>query len=732
MKKYLAKLLLALILTACLTPTAFAMQKISSFKPTEPVMPITSVKKGMKGYLKTVISGKTITKHNISVVGVLKRKTAPHNLVLIKIEDKKLLQEGGVAAGMSGSPVYVGGKLIGAFAYSWSFADKSLGLVTPISEMCSSMNWQEFIPTFIKTKPVDDKDFMMADNHSPKKTMIELSDKKEEEIPDRDVPPPVLIEDFEEIQENTIRPPFLLMEDDFSYDIQQLKNAKLIPLSFVLQSDGLREQSIRKLEDKLNTTIVPLAATSESDNGVDTKKRLNPGASMGVALAWGDISLGGIGTLTAVDKNGRFLAFGHPMLNRGAVAVPFTESEVIRVIPNLKQAFKLGSIGPIIGMVTQDRPEAIGGHFGKLPPAVSYSVLFHDLDNDRTKAKRFKTIVDPFLSPEIGEEGILSILENEWARKGEGTLMLRYKVKGGGLKEPWERKDIFFSHENALEPIEKNMKLLTEIFALNKFEEINPLGIEVEALLTRDPRVAFIEKLEIIDEKEFYEPGDIVKLKVTIHPWRKEPLEKKITLRVPKKAVGICEIDVRAGGIEPQKEEAVLLGLSQITSLESLLEELSVQETNNMLIAEIGGPEMPEEKQKKKHESTLGKMDKHRGDKEKDEDKKEIKTEDEDSEKSKTKLPDFLTETRLLSEIQKERLEEGTLRMLDTNYYMDGILRKFIKIKKSDANEFEKQFMELLEMMIKEEKKAADKKKNSSEPTAQYFRNSTRGLLEKK
>ena len=76
----------------------------------------------------------------------------------------------------------------------------------------------------------------------------------------------------------------------------------------------------------------------------------------------------------------------------------------------------------------------------------------------------------------------------------------------------------------------------------------------------------------------------------------------------------MCEIDVRAGGIEPQKESAVLLGLNQITSLESLLKELSVQETNNMLIAEIGGPEMPEKK-KKKHESTVGKMDKkHRTD----------------------------------------------------------------------------------------------------------------------
>ena len=607
--------ILAAVLVGGLPCSCSAAAVKKSFVPTELTMSANDVKKGMKGCLKTVISGKKITTHKLTVEGVIERKTSPKKLILVKITDKKLLQEGGAAAGMSGSPVYVNGKLIGAFAYGWSFADKSLGLVTPIEEMCRSMDWTDFVPSFIRTDEPDDKDFLAADNRTPLKTLIKLEgdELKLQDMPDRDPFPPVLIEDFEEIKENTVRPPFLLNDDELTFDVNKIKNARLIPLSLVLQSDGLGENSLKRLENKLGTKIIPLAAASEAANGVNLNKRLLPGASMGAVLAWGDITLGGIGTLTAVDKDGRFLAFGHPMLKRGSVAMPLTESSIIRIIPNIEQAFKLGSIGDITGMITQDRPEAIGGYFGQLLPCVSYDVLFHDLDNSRLKAKRFRTIVDPFLSPELGQEGVLSILENEWARKGQGTLMLRYKVTGGGLKEPWERKNIFFSNENALEPIEKSMKQLTDIFALNKFEEINPLGIEIEALMTILPRVAFIDSLKIIDEKEFYSPGDIIKLEVTIRPWRKEPVTEKIALKVPKDASGICEIDVRAGGIEPQKETAVLRGLSQITSLESLLTELSVQETNNMLIAEIGGPAMPESK-KSKHESTLDKLDKKRDD----------------------------------------------------------------------------------------------------------------------
>ena len=84
-----------------------------TFNPSSPIMPIDKIKSGMKGKAYTVISGTEITPFEVSILGVLPRKTSPKNLILFKIEDKEVNANGGIAAGMSGSPIYIDGKLIG-------------------------------------------------------------------------------------------------------------------------------------------------------------------------------------------------------------------------------------------------------------------------------------------------------------------------------------------------------------------------------------------------------------------------------------------------------------------------------------------------------------------------------------------------------------------------------------------------------------------------------------------
>ena len=116
-------------------------------------MPLSQVKPGMKGYAKTVLSGTKITPFEIEVIGILPRKTSPKNLIVIEVKDEYVRSHGGIAAGMSGSPVYINGKLIGAIGYGWAFADSSLGMVTPIEEMTQAMDWKDEIPDF-KIPPV--------------------------------------------------------------------------------------------------------------------------------------------------------------------------------------------------------------------------------------------------------------------------------------------------------------------------------------------------------------------------------------------------------------------------------------------------------------------------------------------------------------------------------------------------------------------------------------------------
>ena len=101
------------------------------FRPTEPVMPLSQIKAGMKGYGKTVFSGSTVKQFPIEVLGVVSKKDRPSKLVLIRASGPDIDKAGGLATGMSGTPIYVDGKLIGAFAFGWDFGDPKMGLVTP-------------------------------------------------------------------------------------------------------------------------------------------------------------------------------------------------------------------------------------------------------------------------------------------------------------------------------------------------------------------------------------------------------------------------------------------------------------------------------------------------------------------------------------------------------------------------------------------------------------------------
>jgi Glycine/serine hydroxymethyltransferase len=113
------------------------------FKPSEPFLRTSSLRPGMKGYALTVISGREILRFPVEIVSIIPRKGSPKNLIMVRASGSVISQTGGIAAGMSGSPVYVNGKLIGAVGYGWNFSDHNLGLVTPFEDMASVWDWPE-------------------------------------------------------------------------------------------------------------------------------------------------------------------------------------------------------------------------------------------------------------------------------------------------------------------------------------------------------------------------------------------------------------------------------------------------------------------------------------------------------------------------------------------------------------------------------------------------------------
>ena len=242
---------------------------------------------------------------------------------------------------------------------------------------------------------------------------------------------------------------------------------------------------------------------------------------------------------------------------------------------------------------------------------------------------------------------MLGIIDDLWARRGEGTAILKYRFYGGNLPNGWERRNIFFSDTDLIGSLLTEFDNLSEIFSLNQFQEIRPLGVELDVEVTRDARVVFIEKLEIAEKKDAYAPGDKIELNITLRPWRKRSMVKRIPVIVPQNAVGFCEILVRGGGIMEPEQESLATGLRAISNLDDLLKELSIKETNNQIVAEIDGPQSIEKDGKGKQPSM-----------------------------------EDLFDDRLQSEIRAERIKKGAMVIVDTNYYVEGLLRKMIKIKR--------------------------------------------------
>ncbi|MFA7362963.1 MAG: SpoIVB peptidase S55 domain-containing protein, partial [Aminobacteriaceae bacterium] len=115
----------------------------ASFRPSEPSMDIASLRPGMKGHALTVISGRDIVRFPVEIVSIIPKKGSPRNLIMVKASGPIIEKTGGIAAGMSGSPVYMNGKLIGAIGYGWNFSEHNLGLVTPLEDMVTIWDWPE-------------------------------------------------------------------------------------------------------------------------------------------------------------------------------------------------------------------------------------------------------------------------------------------------------------------------------------------------------------------------------------------------------------------------------------------------------------------------------------------------------------------------------------------------------------------------------------------------------------
>lgn len=574
------------------------------FQPSEPFLRTEFLKPGMKGHALTVVSGRKIVQFPIEIVSIIPQKGLPRNLIMIKVSGTVISKTGGIAAGMSGSPVYINGKLIGAIGYGWNFSDHTLGLVTPYEDMASIWEWPEkkvvlpSLPAFSDEERTKEKKENM-DGENPDQS----DDGGDVIVP---VPP-----------------------DDIS------------PL-FV---DGISSRKASDIMALLGMDRYVPGGGFSDEVPVEMNAHLLPGEAISVLLAWGDVTVGATGTLSAVGKDGRFLAFAHPFLGRGAVNFPVARAYIHSVVPSLEAPFKLGSPLKIVGTVTHDRPQAVGGRIGYFTPSVSATLNFIDSDRSVNAKKRFHVVPDPFLGAKLSSDIFTGLLDDLWGRKGQGTATLTLNIQGRGMGQGWSRTNMFFSDKDLSGDAIKEAADLLDIIFLNPFAEVYPLGVTVTADFSQEAKLIYIEGLTV--KADSFTAGDTVEVEVMLRPYRKKQVKKTFTITIPKDAGGFCEILVRGGGIEPLNQSAVVQGWKTIATFRQMFTEMSALETNNELILEFNYDKVSKKgKDQKENEEPVSKE-----------------------------------EQELLSEMKRRRLKDGTLQIFKSDFVVEGLLRKIVNVK---------------------------------------------------
>jgi hypothetical protein len=634
----LASLAVFLILSAGRASLAAENKfKYEPFVPTDPIMPLSEVKPGMKGRCLTVVKGDDIVSFGAEVIDVIPTGGTPKNLILIRVSGPVAERTGGIASGMSGSPFYIGKKLVGAIGYGWSFTDHNRGLVTPIEDMIEIWNNPEIIPSF-------DPAVIVAE--SPPVSSGDASEPGRRPVSHDTTPPDVEIVDVPPSSPDIPVSRDITISGDIDAASGDMAGGIFV--------SGVSPRMASEISSILGQNLpLPLGASANGHKKVRYGVSPRPGMAIGVSLLWGDVEVSSIGTLTAVSKDGRFIGYGHPFLTLGPTAAMLTDASISSVIPSVNSPFKLGVTRDIIGTVTQDRPQGIGGRIGQFAPAASVSVSLTDVDSGRSYKKAFQMVQDKYLLSNLASPAIVGCIEDLWGRAGGGSAKITASYSGSVLRDGWKRTNIFVSEKDVASEMLAEFRLLTQMFAVNQFQELRPFGVDVEVEITQEPRVLYIEDVSL--PKGPFRPGDRVSFDITLRPWRRDPFVRSYSLTVPENVTGIAQLLVRGGGIAEENAEYLQEAWRSISSLPILLRELDAKETNDQIVMEIRGQEALERQISRAR----------KGD------------------------PDDLMNDKLKSETRDEKMLEGSMRIVRTNYYVDGIIHKLISIDGESEDDLE-------------------------------------------
>jgi hypothetical protein len=468
-------------------------------------IPLKEIRPGMVGYGLTVVKGTEISRFEVEVVDVLDEPGERNDFIVVRVFGEAVTRSGGIAQGMSGSPVYFEGKLAGALSRAAAWAldrERPLGLVTPIETMLKLLPELEEgempVPEEGGLRALGIQRILFA--------RAEPAEVPEDALVSWPISVPILVSGLSPRSLAILRRGLDL---GFSWH----------PLSELLPS---WRGKLLGLEDFGFTKI--LSASGQTGEGA---LEFQPGAPVGVALSLGDVVIGALGTVTLVEGE-KVLGFGHPFLFTGSCRYFLTGATVLDTVAALDISYKFGSIADLRGGVFVDRWAGIGGRTDRLPMAISLALGI----SGEAQGKLSAQIVDePRLSPLLFYVAGVEAVDSALDRIGPGTARVKYTISGRGLPRPLTRENVFLSTEDIAVYVPWEAALVLDVLSYNEFR--SPLFTKIELSAEIEPGFSAVEIVDLSTDRDVYRPGDVIQFTLTLRHWRGEMRTVEGSLRIP-------------------------------------------------------------------------------------------------------------------------------------------------------------------------------------------------------
>jgi hypothetical protein len=468
----------------------FLLMAAAGLEAVEGIMPLSQVKAGMTGVGRTVFRGTKIEEFGVEVLGILPNASPRTNIILTRLKGQGL-ETSGVILGMSGSPVYIEGKLIGAVAYSFPFSKEPIAGLTPIEEMLD-----------IPAAPVRPS----APSASAGAVRI------------------LNLEDFIRLNGSLLGAPAGPVD---------FEGRTLAPLGIPLVARGFSPAALDRTRPFLSRMgFYPVSAAQAPQTReklVFPEAMLREGDPVAIPLVSGDLDLSAVGTVTRVDGN-KVYAFGHPLYNLGAVDYAMAKAQVLTVIPSLQSSFKLAAPGVVVGRISQDRSSGAFGEIGRMPEFIPVSVRVQGSALENREYK-LNVIDDAILGPFFLAQALVALFGSVERSIGNLTLSLDGDLilKAG---QSVHLDDMFSGNLDRPVADLSSLVLSVAYFLLNnEFEAVDIQRLDLNIKAVDEPRVCSLEQA-LLDNYE-PSPNEVMALKLVVRTFRGETLSQDLPLPVP-------------------------------------------------------------------------------------------------------------------------------------------------------------------------------------------------------